>query len=267
MQKRKKIPVDLKYKLYEESVQHPPADIDFINKEYKKLRKQIPLSLREDFGGTALLSCLWAQQSLKHKSWSVDLTKEPQNYGMANHCNKMSAHAKKRVFYIQGNVLDKKSFKVDVVTAFNFSYFILKKRKDFLNYGRRVLEGLNTKGLFVLDIFGGSECFQEIEEETDFKHHSYFWDLSSYNPITHEALYYIHFKDKKQKILYREVFKYDWRHWGIKEVEEILLEAGFSKVLVYWEEEGEDGEGNGEFYTSVKEENCASWVAYIVALK
>ena len=33
----------------------------------------------------------------------------------------------------------------------------------------------------------------------------------------------------------------------LRKLKELLLEAGFSKVTVYWEGEDEDGEGNGEF--------------------
>ncbi len=261
------IPLELKYKLYESSVQNPTADIDFINTEYKRLREKIPLSLREDFGGTGLLTCQWVKQSQKHKAWSIDFHKEPQEYGVLNHYSKLQAHEKERILYICSNVLDKYSFKVDVITACNFSYFVFKKRKELLNYAKIVLQGLKRDGIFVIDIFGGTECFQELEEETEFDNHSYYWDCNKYNPITHEVLYDIHFKEGKGKTLYKNAFSYDWRHWGLQEVAEILEEAGFSDVRIYWEGDGEDGEGDGEFYESQEEENCDSWVAYIIGLK
>ena len=267
MTKQTTLSLERKYKLYEDSVQNPLSDVDFINDKYKQLRGRMPLSLREDFSGTGLFAYQWVKQSAKHKAWAIDLRREPQEYGKKHHYGKLQEQEKERMVYICGNVLDEHSFKTDVVIAFNFSYFIFKERRKLLNYANAVLQGLSKDGAFIIDIFGGTECFQELEEETEFDNHSYFWDCNKYNPITQEVLYHIHFNDKKKNILYKEVFSYDWRHWGVREVEEILQDAGFSDVRIYWEGEGEDGEGDGEFYESREEENCDSWVAYIVGLK
>lgn len=117
-----------------------------------------------------------------------------------------------------------------------------------------------------MDIFGGSECFEPLEEETEFDKFSYFWDLDKFNPITNECLYYIHFKSHKDKVKYERVFTYDWRMWSVVEIREILEEAGFSKSFLFWEDEDEEGDGNGEFYVSDEEENCLSWVSYILAI-
>ena len=116
-----------------------------------------------------------------------------------------------------------------------------------------------------MDIFGGTECFRELEEETEFDKHSYFWDCDSYNPLTNEALYHIHFK--KDGVKYKKAFTYDWRHWSVQEIKELMEDAGFSKVLTYWEGEDEDGDGDGVFTVSKKEENCESWVIYIAGIK
>ena len=74
-------------------------------------------------------------------------------------------------------------------------------------------------------------------------------------------------EEKKDGEKYEKVFTYDWRMWSIPELREILADAGFSRTLAYWEGEGEDGEGDGEFYLSNNEENCESWVTYIAAIK
>ena len=44
-----KLSLDEKYELYESSVQNHESDIDFINKEYRRIFKKLPMSLREDF--------------------------------------------------------------------------------------------------------------------------------------------------------------------------------------------------------------------------
>ena len=46
----------------------------------------------------------------------------------------------------------------------------------------------------------------------------------------------------------RDAFVYEWRLWTLPEIREILEEAGFRDVTVYWQGTDEKtGEGNGEF--------------------
>ena len=169
-----------------------------------------------------------------------------------------------RMKYVMGNVLEKSDFSTDITVAFNFSYFIFKERQTLLKYFKRARKSLNEGGVFFLDIFGGTECTDTLEEETEFDNHSYFWDCDFYNPLSNECQYYIHFKKDGTK--YKKVFSYNWRHWTVREIRELLEEAGFSKTLTYWEGEDEDGDGDGEFYQSESEENCESWVTYVVGL-
>ena len=259
-----KLSVDKKYKLYESSVQCIGADVDFINKEYKKVYKKSPLTLREDFGGTGALACEWTTQSKDHFSWAVDLDDEPMKYGKENHYVKLDDVQKTRVQYIKANVLEPQKFKADVIVAFNFSYFIFKERKMLLNYFKEARKGLNKDGIFMVDIFGGTECRDSMVEETEHDDHSYFWDCDKYNPLTNEVLYYIHFEQDGKR--YDKAFTYDWRMWTVAEIKDIMLEAGFSKTITYWEGDDEDGDGDGNFFRTSDAENCESWVTYICAL-
>ena len=253
-----------KYKLYESSVQCHEADVDFINDEYKKIYGKNPSILREDFGGTGLLACSWVKQSADHQAYAIDLDPEPIAYGKENHYMLLDTDQQARMHYLQENVLGDFSFKADVTVAFNFSYFIFKKRKELIEYFSRVREGLSDQGLFLLDIFGGTDAYEESVEETEHEDHSYFWDCDHYNPLTNECLYYIHFK--KDGVKHNKVFTYDWRMWSVVEIREILEEAGFSKTVAYWEGTDEDGDGDGNFYQSEEEENCESWVTYVAAI-
>jgi len=261
------LPVDLKYDLYEKSVQNPENDMLFLNQEFERLRKRRALTLREDFGGTGMLACVWGSQSADHHAWAVDLDQEPIDLGKKRHWSKLHDLEKERVTYLHGNVLENRDFKSDIVVAFNFSYFIFKDRPLMLSYFKKVLEGLEKDGMFAVDIFGGTECHQELEEETEHEGHSYFWDCDSYNALNNHCTYYIHFQTHHDKKKYLKAFHYDWRHWSMAEIVDLMQEAGFSKVLTYWEGTDEDGEGDGIFYESKTEENCESWVTYIVGLK
>ena len=63
-------------------------------------------------------------------------------------------------------------------------------------------------------------------------------------------------------------FSYEWRLWTLPEVQEILREAGFEDVVVYWEgTDEENDEGNGEWAIATVGEACPGWIAYIVAKK
>ena len=260
--------VSEKHRLYEASVQCHEGDIDFLNKEYRRIYNRAPLSLREDFGGTGLLACEWVRQSPEHTAYAIDLDPEPISYGYENHYFRLNEEEKKRMKYIEGNVLADFDFKADIVVAFNFSYFIFKKRHELLDYFKRVRAGMKNDGAFFIDLFGGTEARSPLVEETEHEDEgfSYFWDCDSYNPITNEVQYYIHFKTLNDGKMHREVFSYDWRMWTMMELREVLEDAGFSKTVTYWEGEDEDGEGDGNFYPSEKEENCESWVTYIMAL-
>lgn len=260
------ISTELKYRLYEDSVQNHETDIDFMNQEYKKFRKKSPLVLREDFGGTGAMACDWVKQSPKHTAHAVDLDPEPIAYGKENHYSRLAVSERDRMHYHQANVLDTFEEKVDIIAAFNFSYFIFKKRADLLSYFKKVREGLKEDGAFFVDLFGGTDCCQEMVEETEHDDHSYFWDCDSYNPITGEVLYYIHFKTLDDDVKYEKVFTYDWRMWTLPELRDLLEEAGFSKVVSYWEGDDGEGGGNGEFTAVTDAEQCESWVTYLCAL-
>ena len=254
-----------KYSLYERSVQNPEGDVEFVNEKFKEIRGKAPLSLREDFGGTGFLCCEWVKQSQDHRSFVIDLDPEPMEYGKKNRWKKLSQQDQERVSYSQMNVLNATEVSSDVVVAFNFSYFIFKKRKELLDYFSSVRKSLKPGGIFFTDCFGGTECYYPIEEETKHSDFKYFWDLDAFNPIDNSVIYHIHFKEKgkpKQK----KVFSYDWRMWSLVEIQEILKDAGFRDVVIYWEGDSKDDEGgDGEFYPALEGEQCESWVVYIAA--
>lgn len=258
--------VDKKYYYYENSVQAFESDVEFMIDEFKKIHRTTPYILREDFGGTAAMACHWVKQSPKHVAYAIDLDPEPIEHGKKTHYAKLNDAQKKRMKYVQANVLDAHKYKADIVAAFNFSYFIFKTRQEMIDYFKTVRRSLKKKGAFFLDLVGGPEIQTVMEENTKHKGFTYYWECQRYNPITNEAMFAIHFKPKGKKKI-KNVFTYDWRVWSMPELRDILADAGFSKTYAYWEGDDEDGEGgNGEFYQSENEENCDSWISYIVAI-
>ena len=255
-----------KYELYSKAVQSPDADVDFISGTYKELRGKEALTLREDFCGTFLLSSEWVKAAKNHKAVSVDLDPEPMEYGRAHYLPKLTADQQKRLTLVEGDVLKVDLPKVDVTMAVNFSYFLFKKREQLKSYFTRVHQSLNDKGLFIIDVFGGGQCQDEIEDVIKHKNFTYYWDQTGFDPVTNEAVFHIHFRIGNRKKIER-VFTYDWRLWSIPELREILMEAGFKKTHIYWEGTNKQGGGNGEFTRTERGESCLSWIAYLVSEK
>jgi SAM-dependent methyltransferase len=249
--------------LYQKSVQDPPTDIDFVDRIYKKEKGRKPEVLREDFCGTALMCADWVKNKKNRHAIGVDLDGPTLDWGRAHNMAPLGDNAE-RVTLLQQNVLDTAPELADVVVAFNFSYCIFHRRSELLAYAKKTHEGLKKDGVFVLDIHGGSENTVEVEEETEHKHFSYVWEQCPFDPISSKALRYIHFrfKDGSQK---KKAFVYDWRLWTLAELRDVLMEAGFSKVDVFWEGATAKGEGNGVFRKAVKVEQEESWIAYVAA--
>ncbi len=256
-----------KYKLYLASVQDPEADVDFFEMVWGELRpKKKLISLKEDFCGTFAVCCQWVKSDDSRQATGVDLDKIPLQYGLDNYYSKLNSAQQNRITIHNKNVLDLKVSGLDIVTASNFSYYIFKERKKLLAYFKVAKSSINKNGLFVIDCFGGSDCYEPNEDSTKYKDFTYYWDQDSYNPINNAATFYIHFKRKNEKKR-NKVFSYDWRLWSIPELRDALYDAGFSKTHVYWEGTDDKGDGNGVYTRTNQGEVCESWIAYIVAEK
>jgi hypothetical protein len=156
---------------------------------------------------------------------------------------------------------------VDTVLAMNFSYWILQQRSTLRRYFRQVRDALVDDGVFFLDCYGGYEAFREMKERTKHDKFTYVWDQAKYNPITGTMRCHIHFHFPDGSKL-NKAFSYEWRLWTLPEIRELLDEAGFSRVTVWWQGWDEDEkDGNGEFTMVEDADADAAWVSYVVAEK
>jgi SAM-dependent methyltransferase len=247
-----------KHELYELSVQNPEADVAFIERFFRKHRGRIPTRLREDFCGTAKLCGAWVQ---KPDRYAVGIDIDSETLALARARN---VPDKKRVKLVCNNVRKVQRGEFDVACAFNFSYFVFKTREGLRDYFRAVRKSLKKDGVFFLDTHGGTETYSELEETTRHKGFTYVWQQAPYDAVTGYAMRYIHFRFPDGTQL-RRAFEYDWRMWTLPEVKDILMDAGFRKVEVYWEGSTPKGAGNGIFKKVAHAENEAAWVAYITA--
>ncbi|MFT6032919.1 MAG: hypothetical protein ACI854_001452 [Arenicella sp.] len=257
-----------KYVLYQRAVQSAEQDVDFLIDTYKSINGKKPKRLREDFCGTCLMSGYWASLGSDYTTESYDIDPEPLAWGL-KHNLKPLGKASQRVNQYQEDARNPSRQAPDVRCAQNFSYWIFKQRAEMLDYFRRVYADLAADGIFVCDLHGGPESIQELEEETemDDKSFTYVWDQDSINPITGNARLHIHFRFPDGTEM-TDAFTYEWRLWGLPELRDIMLEAGFKNADCYWEGTDEDGEsGDGIFTKTELGEACLSYVAYLVATK
>ena len=255
-----------KYELYQKAVQSADTDVEFHRRVYKKLRGREPLHFREDFCGTGLLSSAWIQQSARHTAEGFDIDPEPVAWGLARNFDPLEEAARRYTVHLK-DVREPGQTPADVRVAQNFSYYCFKTRKLLLEYFRSAREHLAPDGLFIIDLYGGSESGDSMEETTRCRGFDYVWEQESYFPGTGEYNCSIHFRFPDGTEL-RRAFTYRWRQWSLTELRDLLEEAGFSRVISYFEGTAKNGSsGDGVFRPGLRGEHCAAWIAYLVALK
>jgi SAM-dependent methyltransferase len=250
--------------LYERSVQAVDLEVEFLQDTFRALRRRDAVSFREDFCGTASTSCEWVRTGRQRHAIGVDIDAPTLDWGRRNRVGRLQEAARTRVKLLNDDVRTVVTDQVDIVGAFNFSYFCFKTRDEMRDYFTRVRAALNPDGIFFLDSFGGPEASDLQKEKTKIDGFTYVWEQAEFEPVTSRIVCHIHFKFPDGSKIKR-AFTYDWRLWTLPELSELLQEAGFSKVRVYWEGDDGDGGGNGEFKEHSTGEADLAWIAYLVA--
>ena len=258
-----------RYDLYQKSVQEPEHEVGFFDRVFRKEYERRPSLLREDFCGTAAVSCEWVKSNRSRQAIGVDLDPEPLAWGRNNNLSKLKPEAQERVVFLQQDVRKISSPKADIVAAQNFSFFIFKTRDELRHYFRIARRNLGEQGLLMLDVMGGPEVIEEDHKDVRKinGHCQYVWEQNRFDPITHDSTFYIHFRFKDGSRM-RRAFQYHWRLWTIPELRELLAEAGFERSDVYWEGTDSDTEeGDGVYRRRHHAPSDPAWVAYVVGVK
>ncbi|HVY28286.1 MAG TPA: class I SAM-dependent methyltransferase [Polyangiaceae bacterium] len=251
-----------KHVLYQLSVQAPDTEVDFLNAWFTKIRGKKPLSFREDFCGTAILCAAWVKSHKERTATGLDIDRPTLDWGKKHNLAPLG-DAQERVTLLQQDVRSNVKKKHDIICAFNFSYWIFKTREEMKSYFAQVRKGLAKGGLFFLDAYGGWESHEPMQEHRKIKAgFTYVWDQNTFDAITHDVTNYIHFEFKDGTKL-NKAFRYDWRFWSMPELQELLKEAGFSKVHVYWDTS--EDETKDAYRIRTRAPNQPGWLAYLVA--
>ena len=257
--------------LYIWSVQCPEAEIDFVTDRFKKLTGRPLRRLREDFCGAAATSAYFVQQHKENVAIGVDLHKPTLSWGLKNLTKDFTPEQREQLILLNKNVLDAgpQAQGADAILAMNFSYWIFQERETMLRYFRSVKQSLKPDGVLFMDIHGGYETTKEQQEPRwikapDGRRFRYIWDQHKFNPVTSQTQCYIHFEFEKGPAMHK-AFNYTWRVWTVREIRELLLEAGFKHATFYGENEDEKGKGNGIYTAKTSYDADASFIAYLSA--
>ena len=256
-----------RHRLYQKAVQDTGFEFEFVNATFKRLRGRVPQTLREDFCGTAAMCCEWVRQRSTNHAIGVDLDHEVLAWGRAHNLAKLKPAEQRRVTLVEGNVLSVELAPVDLLLAMNFSYQCFKDRGTLRGYFERARAGLVDDGVLILDVFGGYDAIREMTERTKHKKFTYIWDQHRYDPVTGEILCHIHFAFPDGSKMKR-AFTYDWRLWSLPELQELLTEAGFKRVTVYWQGTDEEtGEADGVFKPATQGDADPALICFVSAEK
>ncbi|WP_376695999.1 class I SAM-dependent methyltransferase [Wenzhouxiangella sp. EGI_FJ10305] len=254
-----------RHTLYEESVQDPESELEFVAETFETLSGRPLEFIREDFCGTANTACHWVRSGRAHRAVAVDLDSAVLQWGREHHLEALTPEERSRIELIEGDVMTAETASVDALLAMNFSYYLFTTRDSLRAYFERARESLVDDGILFLDAFGGYEAHRELEERTEYDDFTYVWDQASFDPIQHAMTCQIHFEFPDGSELKR-AFEYHWRLWTLPEIRELLQEAGFSTVEVYWEGTDEEtGEGDGIYEPADTGDADAGWICYLVA--
>lgn len=260
-----------RYALYEAAVQTPDVEIAFIDRTFRRLKGRPPRALREDFCGTGFFAAEWVKSAPNRTAVGLDLDPAPLAWGEHRHLAPLKPEQRSRVRLVKADVLRPPAAGAfDVVVAFNFSYYTFRDRATLLAYFRTARAALGREGVFVLDYVGGSECHLDGFVERNPRSlgrgqaFTFLWDHDLFEPISGRMRCHIHFAFPDGSKLHR-AFSYEWRLWTLPELQDLLRDAGFGTVRVYWEGTAKNGRGNGVFRESGTGTADRSFIGYIVA--
>jgi SAM-dependent methyltransferase len=254
--------------LYQRAVQAPETDAQFYSRRFKKYTGRELRVLREDFCGTAVLSCHHVRLHQDNRAIGVDLNQPTLDWGIAHNVEPLLDDEQRRRLLLRcADVLDVRSPKADAILALNFSYSVFKTRREFGAYIRNCYAALAPGGILFLDAWGGPDVIQQKTDRTRHRGFVYEWEQRVYDPISHEITCAIHFAFPDGTRM-RNAFVYDWRLWTLAEIRELFEEAGFRDPHVLWE--GTDhasGGGNGVFRRKERGDMDDAWICIVVGHK
>lgn len=247
--------------LYRLSVQHPLAEIAFIERCWAHHHPDgtEPLLLREDFAGTCAVAAAWCASDPERQAMAIELDRPTAEWAAARFDDP-------DLHILADDVLAADGPAVDVTVALNFSVLIYHDRPALTAYLEHARRCLNPGGLLVMDLFGGAEMDKPVvqgrrvePDEGGIEPFDYRWEQGGVDASTRRIECRIHFELAGGHRL-DDAFIYDWLLWRPGELIEVAREAGFADAGLWWS----DPDVSGRYEPIAGEPTAAEWVAYVV---
>jgi hypothetical protein len=208
----------------------------------------------EDFCGSALNSVEWVKRVDGGRAVAVDHDEE-----VLARCPADAAIDK-----VHGDVVRDTRPSVhsaDILYVGNFSIGELHSRHDLITYLRHARTRLRPEGIFACDLYGGESAFltgqiSQEHELPDGRTVSYVWEQREANPLTGMVTNVLHFRLLEGETVVQEMldaFVYRWRLWGIPELRDALMEAGFAATGVFPKMPDAVDDSGGAYVTSIED--------------
>jgi hypothetical protein len=209
--------------------------------------------LREDFCGTAAVSRRWCMEGKTRRDDSralgIDLDQESLSKAARVATEEGVAE---RLTLIERDALAKDAPDAegpDIIWVGNFSIGYIHERTALVSYLAASRERLSRGnagfggGVFVCDLYGGAGAFRKgVLERTHMGRGpeviKYRWEHEEADPISGMVTNSISFRvivNGELAAEFPRAFVYRWRLWGLAELREAMLEAGFTSAEVYRE--------------------------------
>lgn len=254
-----------KFACYEEAIQNPRKDVLFLTKTFQSEFHQKAIWLREDFCGTAAISREFIRSDFERFAVGVDIDSVAIDWCLKQGLSTLPSGSDRLELVVADcrEYEDKRSY--DVISANNYSLFLLTTRVDLLRYLKHVKCCLNpSHGMFICDITGGSDCFEKRKVKRQRNNLVYIWEQDSYNFVDASWQCSLSFQFRDGSALKR-CFKYTWRLWTLAEIMDALYEVGFTKMRIWFSDLDEANESVYEETRNIPG-SVNSWNAIIAAV-
>lgn len=227
----------LRHRLYEAAVQTPELDVELVERVFRARARRTPLTLREDFCGTARLSVAWVESDDDREALCVDVDPRVLHHAAAN-VRALEDDAE-RVRLVCRDVRTPSERTYDVVTAMNFSWALFDD--DALGaYLASAAGCLEDDGALVLELFGGPAMARELVRshrvEREGLAFTYVWEQRWFDRASQRLEARISFELDDGRRL-RDAFRYRFHLRPYARLLELLAAAGLGDAALYVEDE------------------------------
>ncbi|MCC5829315.1 MAG: class I SAM-dependent methyltransferase [Phycisphaeraceae bacterium] len=275
-----------RWRLYEQAVQHPEAEVAFFERAWR-LRatdggSPTPASLLcEDFCGTAEVARAWMLLGEDRRAVAIDHDPRVLKRAWRAWCAHFrrlrdaglepgdSLDRQADLHLLCADVMQAKIPPVHIIAALNFSILTFHQRQSLRAYLRHARRRLLPDGLLVMDLFGGpgammpGTVWRRVEpSDGSIEPFDYGWEQRTFDAATGRIDCRIHFRFDDGTTM-RSAFRYDWRLWSPADMVEMCLAGGFRRAQIHSDLVG--GQRTGRFRRTRSMPNAREFVVYIVA--